>query len=156
MIKIESNQNVKNMIQKAFQDPITDLLLKKSNLTTAQFETLMIDLLIDIMSDEKIHFKEKTLFRMKKVSRGSFSRTLGQARANMISSIFTIILFSYVGIFDVNPFEEYENLSVKLREYLIAIEKSEPNHSKILLKRIEEELLTGITSLTKPTSMKIM
>ena len=156
MIKIESNQNVKNMIQKAFQDPITDLLLKKSNLTTAQFETLMIDLLIDIMSDEKIHFKEKTLFRMKKVSRGSFSRTLSQARSNIISSIFTIILFSYVGIFDVNPFEEYENLSVKLREYLIAIEKSDPKYSKILLKRIEEELITGITSLTKPTSMKIM
>ena len=156
MIKIESNQNVKNIIQKAFQDPITDLLLKKSNLTTAQFETLMIDLLIDIMSDEKIHFEEKTLFRMKKVSRGSFSRTLGQARTNMISSIFTIILFSYVGIFDVNPFEEYENLSVKLREYLIAIEKSEPKHSKMLLKRIEEELITGITSLSKPTSMKIM
>ena len=156
MIKIESNQNVKNMIQKAFQDPITDLLLKKSNLTTAQFETLMIDLLIDIMSDEKVHFKEKTLFRMKKVSRGSFSRTLSQARANIISSIFTIILFSYVGIFDVNPFEEYENLSVKLREYLIAIEKSDPKYSKILLKRIEEELITGITSLTKPTSMKIV
>ena len=93
---------------------------------------------------------------MKKVSRGSFSRTLSQARSNIISSIFTIILFSYVGIFDVNPFEEYENLSVKLREYLIAIEKSEPKHSKMLLKRIEEELITGITSLSKPTSMKIM
>jgi hypothetical protein len=41
------------MIQKAFMDPITNLLLKNSNLTKTQFETIMIDLLIDVNSDKK-------------------------------------------------------------------------------------------------------
>lgn len=149
-------EEAQKMIQKAFQDPISDILLKRSNLTKTQFETLMIDLLIDIMSEEKIPFKQKTLFRTKKVSRGSFSRTLGQARGQVISSVFTIILLSYVGVYDIKPFEEYQNLSEKLREYLMTIEQASPTQSKILLRRIEEELVLGIGSLSRPTSMKIM
>jgi hypothetical protein len=147
-------EEAQKMIQKAFQDPITDLLLKKSNLTRTQFETLMIDLLIDVMSEEKIPFKQKTLFRTKKVSRGSFSRTLGQARGRVISSVFTIVLLSYVGVYDTKPFEEYQNLSEKLREYLTIIEQANPSQSKILLRRIEEELALGIESLSHPTSLK--
>ena len=156
MVILENYGKAQNMIQKAFQDPISDLLLKKSNLTKIQFETLIIDLLIDIISNEKIPFKQKTLFRTKKVSRGSFSRTLGQARGRVISSIFTIILLSYVGIYDVKPFEEYQNLSEKLRDYLTLIEQVKPNQSKILLKRIEDELTLGIESLSHPTSIKMV
>ena len=151
---IESPEEAQKMIQKAFQDPITDLLLKKSNLTKIQFETLMIDLLIDIISEEKIPFKQKTLFRVRKVSRGSFSRTLGQARKKVISSIFTIILLSYLGVYDAKPFEEYQNLSEKLREYLLTMEQASPTQSKVLLRRIEEELAVGIAALSHPTSLK--
>jgi hypothetical protein len=153
-LSVETTEDTQKIIQKAFQDPITDLLLKKSNLTKTQFETIMIDLLIDVMSDEKIPFKEKTLFRAKKVSRGSFSRTLGQGRKRVISSIFTIVLLSYVGVFDAKPFAEYENLTEKLREYLTAIENSNPNQSKAILHRIEEELTVGIESLSHPTQLK--
>jgi hypothetical protein len=153
---MESTEETQKMIQKAFQDPITDLLLKNSNLTKVQFETLMIDLLIDVMSDEKVSFKDKTLFRTKKVSRGSFSRTLGQARYRVISSIFTIVLLSYVGVYDAKPFEEYQNLSEKLREYLFTIEKSGSKQSSALLRRIEEELTLGIESLSHPTKLKVV
>jgi len=152
----ETSEDTQKIIQKAFQDPITDLLLKKSNLTKTQFETIMIDLLIDVMSDEKIPFKEKTLFRAKKVSRGSFSRTLGQARRRVISSIFTIVLLSYVGVFEAKPFAEYENLAEKLREYLTAVETSSPNQSKAILRRIEEELTVGVEALSHPTQLKTM
>ena len=86
----------------------------------------MIDLLIDVMSEEKVPFKNKVIYRNKKVSRGSFSRTLGQGRRRVISSIFTIVLLSYVGVFDAKPFEEYQNLVEKLRDYLTAVEKSGP------------------------------
>lgn len=156
VLLIESNEEAQKMIEKAFQDPITDLLLKKSNLTKVQFETLIIDLLIDVMSEEKVSFKQKTLFRVKKVSRGSFSRTLGQAREKVISSIFTIILLNYVGVYETKPFEEYQNLSEKLREYLVLIEQASPTQSKILLRRIEEELTIGIVALSHPTSLKTM
>ncbi len=151
---LESPEETQKIIQKAFQDPITELLLKKSNLTKIQFETLMLDLLIDVMSEEKISFKQKTLFRAKKVSRGSFSRTLGQGRKRVISSIFTIVLLSYVGIFDTRPFEEYPNLVEKLREYLAAAEKSDSVTTRTTLRRIEEELVTGIESLAHPTKLK--
>jgi len=153
---MESPKDTQIIIQKAFQDPITDLLLKKSNLTKTQFETLMIDLLIDVMSEEKIPFKDKTLFRNKKVSRGSFSRTLGQGRRHVISSIFTIVLLSYVGVFDTKPFEDYQNLVEKLREYLVAVEKSGPKVSSSMLRRIEEELIEGIESMARPTNLKVM
>jgi hypothetical protein len=153
---MEVPEDAQNIIQKAFQDPIADLLLKKSNLTKTQFETFMIDLLIDVMSDEKVPFKNKTLFRDKKVSRGSFSRTLGQGRKRVISSIFTIVLLSYVGVFDSKPFEEYQNLVEKLRDYLTAIETSGPNVSRAMLKRIEGELAEGIESMARPIKLKVM
>lgn len=153
---MKSVEETQIMIQKAFQDPITDLLLKNSNLTKTQFETLMIDLLIDVMSDEKVPFKEKTIFRTHKVSRGSFSRTLSQARHRVISSIFTMVLLSYVGVYDSKPFEEYENLAEKLREYLTAIEKSGTSHSPSIYRRIEEELIVGIEALSRPTKLKVV
>ena len=108
------------------------------------------------MSDENVSFKEKTAFRTRKVSRGSFSRTLGQARTNVISSIYTIILLSYVGVFESSPFEEYQMLTEKLREYLTVMENSDASQKKQHLKRIESELLKGIDTLSKPTSIKIM
>jgi hypothetical protein len=153
---MKSIEETQNMIQKTFQDPITDLLLKNSNLTEIQFETLMIDLLIDVMSDEKVPFKEKTLFRAQKVSRGSFSRTLSQARRRVISSIFTMVLLSYVGVYDSKLFEEYENLAEKLREYLTTIEKSETSRSRSIYRRIEEELIVGIKALSRPTKLKLV
>ena len=153
---MESPEETHKIIQKAFQDPITDLLLKNSNLTKTQFETLMIDLLIDVMSENKISFKKKTIFRAKKVSRGSFSRTLGQGRKRVISSIFTIVLLSYVGIYDAKPFEEYQNLVEKLREYITIIEETGPSQSKAMLRRIEVELTEGIASLSRPTKLKLV
>ena len=153
---MSDNKGVQNIIEKSFQDPISELLLKRSSLTKAQFETLIIDMLIDSMSDENVSFKEKTAFRTRKVSRGSFSRTLGQARTNVISSIYTIILLSYIGVFESSPFEEYQMLTEKLREYLTVMENSDASQKKQHLKRIESELLEGIDSLSKPTSIKIM
>ncbi len=151
-----ASEEYQNIVKKTFQDPITDLLLKNSSLTRIQFETLVIDMLTDIMSDEKISFKQKTLFRGKKVSRGSFSRSLSQARRNVISSIFTIVLLSYIGVFEARPFDEYYVLAEKLKEYLSLIESRELKASRDLLKQIENELIEGIDRLAAPTSIKIV
>ncbi|MFA9435707.1 MAG: hypothetical protein ACERKS_00875 [Candidatus Bathyarchaeota archaeon] len=151
-----SDEPYQNIIEKTFQDPLTDLLLKNSHLTRTQFETLIIDLLTDIMSDEKISFYQKTLFRPKKVSRGSFSRSLAQARRNVISSIFTVVLLSYMGVFDESPFEEYYVLAEKLKEYATLIESGEFNLDPINLARFEKELVAGISELASPTSIKMV
>src|SRR4030042_1325089 len=148
-------EGYQNIIQKTFQDPIADLLLKNSNLTRVQFETLVIDLLTDVISDDKISFSQKTFFRGNKVSRGSFSRSLAQARGNVISSIFTIVLLSYIGVFEARPFDEYYFLAEKLKEYVTMLESRELNASRNLLKQIETDLIEGISRLASPTSIKI-
>jgi hypothetical protein len=149
-----SKDYMKKMIDRAFKDPIANILLKYSNLTELQHETLVIDVLTDILSDNKISYEEKTIFRDNKVSRGSFSRTLSQARKNIVSSIFTIILMNYIGILGATTLEEYQILAEKLQEYKEIIESSKPETSKLLLKRIEEELIEGIKDLSKPTRIK--
>ncbi len=151
---METSESLQKVLDKAFRDPISDLLLKYSSLTRTQFETLIIDLLTDVISDKRLTYSEKTLFRTREVSRASFSRTLSQARRNVISSIYTIILLSYIGVFEARPFEEYQILAEKLREYLGILENSEPPQSKALLKTIETELMEGIRSLAEPTSVK--
>ena len=151
-----SSEEYQNIIQKTFQDPIADLLLNNSNLTRVQFETLVIDLLTDVMSDDKIPFSQKAYFRRNKVSRGSFSRSLAQARGNVISSIFTIVLLSYIGVFDAKPFDDYYFLAEKLKEYVTMLEDKEPITSRKLLKQIEAELVEGISRLASPKSIKMV
>jgi hypothetical protein len=151
-----SSEGYQNIIQKTFKDQIADLLLKNSNLTRVQFETLVIDLLTDVISDDKIPFSQKAYFRRNKVSRGSFSRSLAQARGNVISSIFTIVLLSYIGVFDARPFDDYYFLAEKLKEYVTMLEDKESNASRDLLKQIEAELVEGISKLASPTSIKMV
>ena len=151
-----SSEGYQNIIQKTFKDQIADLLLKYSSLTRVQFETLVIDLLTDVISDDKIPFSQKAYFRRNKVSRGSFSRSLAQARGNVISSIFTIVLLSYIGVFDARPFDDYCFLAEKLKEYVTVLEDKESNASRDLLKQIETELVEGISKLASPTSIKMV
>ena len=151
-----SSEDYQKVIKKTFEDPITDILLNNSNFTRIQFETLVIDMLTDIISEKKLSFDEKTLFRSNNVSRGSFSRSLAQARKNVISSIFSIVLLSYIGVFDSRPFDEYYVLAEKLKEYATMLETSEVPINKADLKRFETELIDGITQLATPTSIKLV
>jgi len=151
-----SSKDYQNMLQKTFKDPITDILLNNANITRIQFETLVIDMLTELISDNKLSLDEKTLFRTNNVSRGSFSRSLSQARKNVISSIFTIVLLSYIGVFDARPFDEYYVLAEKLKEYTTMLESTGSEINKTELKRFETELIEGIKKLAKPTSIKLM
>jgi hypothetical protein len=151
-----SSEDYQKVINKTFSDPLTDILLNNSNLTRIQFETLVIDMLTDIISDKKLSFNEKTLFRSNKISRGSFSRSLSQARKNVISSIFTVVLLSYIGVFNERPFDEYYVLAEKLKEYATIIESTKPGINKTDLRRLETELIEGITQLSTPTSIKLL
>jgi hypothetical protein len=151
-----SSEDYQKVINKTFSDPLTDILLNNSNLTRIQFETLVIDMLTDIISDKKLSFNEKTLFRSNKISRGSFSRSLSQARKNVIASIFTVPLLSYIGVFNERPFDEYYVLAEKLREYATIIESTKPGINKTDLRRLETELIDGITQLSTPTSIKLL
>jgi hypothetical protein len=144
---------LQKLIDRAYKDPIASILLKNSHITITQYETLVIEYLTNIASDTEIPFKDKARYRGKKVSRGSFSRTLAQARGNIISSIYTILLLAYIGVFDTVPFDDYRNLAEKLSEYNQLIDISDDPQSLQLLRRIERELAEGIKKLSEPRSL---
>lgn len=152
---LESN-GLQKMIDRAYKDPIAVILLKNSNITITQYETLIIDYLTTNASNKEITFKNKALYRSKKVSRGSFSRTLSQARGNIISSIYTLLLLAYLGIFDTVPFDDYRDLAEKLSEYRQLIDLSGEPRSAQLLRRIERELIEGIKVLAEPGSISTL
>lgn len=145
---------LQNMLNRSFKDPIMVILLKNSNLTKIQYESLLIDYFTDNMTDNILTYDNKAIYRSKKVSRGSFSRTLSQARRNIISSIYTILLLSYVGIYDTPPFEEYKNLAEKLSEYTFLTQDQDSVKSQARIRRLEIELANGIRSLAEPKQLK--
>jgi len=152
---MSQRKNLKKFIDRSFRDPVAGILLKNSNLTKIQYETLIIDLLSDALSDNRIKYSEKALLRSKKVSRGSFNRTLSQARRNIISAIYTILLLSYIGLFESAPFDEYQILSEKLREYVKIVQESNSSQARGIIRRVEEELRKGIRELAEPKSLRI-
>lgn len=148
--------DLRKTIERSFKDPIAAVLLKNSNITTIQYESLIIEYVSEYLSDNKLNYSNKAFLRSKKVSRGSFGRTLAQGRQNIISSIFTILLLFYIGIFDTPPFEEYRDLAEKLSEYIDLIENTEEPKAKQFLNRMEEEMKRGIQSLVRPKSLGSM
>jgi hypothetical protein len=151
---MDEDEEFKFFIDRAIRDPVAAILLKYSGLTNIQYETLIIDILSDKISDKIITYDEKALFRANNVSRGSFSRTLAQARRNVVSAIYTILLLSYIGVFEQAPFDSYHLLAEKLQDYLKIFSESNPSQGRKLLQQIERELIEGINELSKPRSLK--
>jgi hypothetical protein len=92
-------------------------------LTKKQYENLLIGSLREKFINRGIRFESKLWLKGQRVSRGAFYRTLRQARRNVISSIYTIFLLGYIGLFDsprLEPFIEVSNalrdLSERMRE----------------------------------------
>ena len=102
-------EKVQNWIKGIINDPLAKILLDNSQFTLKQLETLLIDILADDLTTRKINKLEKSTMRVtnKKVSRGSFNRTLQQGRKNMTKSIPTVLLLGYIGLLEtssLNPF----------------------------------------------------
>tara|TARA_B100001971_G_C18143963_1_gene511964 strand:+ start:169 stop:624 length:456 start_codon:yes stop_codon:yes gene_type:complete len=148
------DNELNKMLENSFKDPIMNILLQNCNLTKIQFESLLIEHYMNNRVNNIVTFENKAIYRSKKVSRGSFRRTLSQARKNVISSIYTGLLLSYIGIYDTYPFEEYKNLTEKLSEYTFLRQDSETPEYRSRITRIETELVKGIRSLAQPGKLK--
>jgi len=112
-----SRNNPYELLRLILEDPIGAALLKSSNLTRRQLYTLIADQLRS--SVEESGSSKRTYVKLRgSLSRGSFNRSLKQARANIVEAIYTILLLAYIGIFDsprLQPFLEFAN---HLHEYL--------------------------------------
>ena len=142
------------------KDPIFKILLKNSHLTKVQAETFLIDILAEKMSEKKVVYDEKAKIRLIKsgVSRGSFNRTLTQARRNIIRSIYTVILLGYLGIFEDTRLNPYIEISNKIRAYSKKYQEiwkgEEINENQIkIIQALQEEIEKGLLALSKPRAM---
>ena len=153
-------KEVQRWIISLFNDPITKILIKNSNLTKTQLETFLIDVLSEKITDKKLVYEQKAKLRLLKsgVSRGAFNRTLKQARKNIIKSIYTIILLGYLGIFDTPQLEPYLEISNKLHTYtesyrsLLRDSDIKEEHLR-MIRMLQRELEEGLKELVEPRSM---
>ena len=98
-------------IRETLTDPIVAKILPRSNLTQAQFETLLVDQLGHAMANKRLTRSEMAqVMRNKRgISRGALNRTLKQARQNISQAIHTILLLGYAGLVEspsIAPFVE--------------------------------------------------
>jgi len=152
--------NVRRWLSGIFRDPIVEILLKNSQITKTQLETVLIDFLAEKISGKKIVYEDKAKMRLIKsgVSRGSFNRTLAQAKNNIIKSIYTLILLGYLGILDTPNLDPYIEIANRIRDYMEAYRnfwqggKQSKEHLRIL-QMLQRELEKGLFRLSMPKSM---
>jgi len=117
--KLPELTSIKRVVNETFEDPILDILLKNSNLTRKQFETFLIDLLSDDLLPGRRTSIERSKLRTDRdtVSRGSFDRTLTQARKNVTESIYTVLLLGYAGLLETSQLEPFLETGNRLKSY---------------------------------------
>jgi hypothetical protein len=157
-IALKLKESVQTWLIGALDDPIVKILSKNSQLTKTQLETLLIDILAENIARKQLKYDEKARLRLTKakLSRGSFNRTLKQAKENVIKSIYTVLLLGYLGVFESTTLDPYLEIANKLKDYVEA-HKDIPDEDKELKDRlkvieiIREELETSLKQLSKPS-----
>jgi hypothetical protein len=155
---LKLKDNVQLWLNGAFNDPIVKILLKNSQLTKTQLETLLIDVLAENMAGKPLKYDEKARLRLTKakLSRGSFNRTLFQSKENVIKSIYTVLLLGYLGVFETTTLDPYLEIANKLKEYMEAHQdlpdtlEGVQEHMKVI-EMIREELETSLKRLSSPS-----
>ena len=157
MINLSLKKNVRNWLKLSLGDPIVKILANNSHLTMTQLETLLIDALADNMASKHVKYDEKAKLRQTKaaVSRGSFNRTLRQAKKNVIQSIYTILLLGYLGLIENTDLYPYLEASNKLKAYTTTLadfmtHKKGAKEQLRIIETLRLELETTLKTLSKP------
>jgi len=130
MDKKLSNQSNRKAIKsltsgtkQVLKEPILKKLQEGSTLSSAQLETLLIDLVVEdnlgshITYEDKASYRSRTGTKSRGVSRGAFNRTLNQARRNVTRCLYTMLLLAYLGLFDSTVFRPFEIVATRIGEY---------------------------------------
>ena len=157
---LKLKENAQKLLQGAIEDPISKILQKTSNLTKVQLETLLIDVLAENYTDKPLNYDEKGELRLTKaaVSRGSFNRTLAQAKKNVTESIYTILLLGYLGVIQSSSLAPYLEVANKLQRYTDAYKtllmESDTNAQVRTISLIREEITSALEQLASPKASK--
>jgi hypothetical protein len=139
-------------IRRLTRDSVTKLLQGNSQLTLAQLETLMAD---SLSSEANVKKALRRLYRPsgRRLSRGSFNRTLIQAQNNVIRSIYTVLLLGYVGLYDSAALQPFIQLADTIQSYVQESRQASLG-DRFVLRELNARLLEGISSLAKRQSFK--
>jgi hypothetical protein len=130
---LTDEKNTKQYVKDIINNPFIELLLNKSNLTKIQLETLLIDILLDDISQNQNLNELKAQIRLKgPISRGSFNRTLKQAKNNILKSIITIVLLQYLNILEKGSLNSFIEISNRLNSYIETYKNDIQNSGKKL------------------------
>ena len=121
------------------KDPIVLRLLSRSNLTRAQFETLIIDQLGHDMADKQLTRGEmaQLVRNQKGISRGALNRTLRQGRENVSEAIHTILLLGYGGLIDSPALAPFVEASELLKSQMVQFEELAKDNPKLYAERAD-------------------
>jgi len=126
-LDMQSNRKVMKELtsgaRQVLQEPILKILQKGSVLSQTQLETLLIDLVIEdnygahITYEDKASIRSRAGTKTKGVSRGAFNRTLKQARRNVTRCFYTMLLLTYLGLFELTIFRPFEEIAARIGDY---------------------------------------
>ena len=109
--------------RRVLKEPILQKLQEGSTLSSAQLETLLIDLVVEdnfgshITYDDKASYRSRSGTKSRGVTRGAFNRTLNQARRNVTRCLYTMLLLAYLGLFDSTVFRPFEVVAARIGDY---------------------------------------
>jgi hypothetical protein len=111
--------SARKAIIETLKDEILGILLRNSNLTKKQFESFLIDSLSPDFFDRGFVSRGRPMLRTDRtsLSRGSFDRTLIQARKNITEAIYTILMLGYTGLLESPQLEPFLEVGNRLRSY---------------------------------------
>jgi len=126
-LDMQSNRKVMKELtsgaRQVLQEPILKILQRGSVLSQTQLETLLIDLVIEdnygahITYEDKASIRSRAGTKTKGVSRGAFNRTLKQARRNVTRCFYTMLLLTYLGLFELTIFRPFEEVAARIGDY---------------------------------------
>jgi len=125
----------------------------------------LIDLIIEDSYGMHIPYDKKASFRSRKtpkvtgVSRGSFNRTLRQARKNVTQCLHTMLLLSYLGFFDFTIFRPFEEIAGKIGDYrrirdALAGKADLSNEDLETYRIAEKAIVAALENLASPLVLK--
>jgi hypothetical protein len=155
VVKLKLKDSVQTWLTSSINDPVVKIVAANSHLTRTQLETLLIDILSDNIAGKSLKYDEKANIRLTKakISRGSFNRTLKQARENVTKSIYTVILLGYIGVFESPTLTPYLEIANKLHSYLEAYknmlsDENDASEQAKIIALLRKELETSLKQLS--------
>ncbi|MGQ9544103.1 MAG: hypothetical protein ACUVTM_08555 [Candidatus Bathyarchaeia archaeon] len=151
---LNSLDAARKAIKETLKDSILEILLKNSNITRKQFETFIIDSLSGDFLKSKSKERPKLRTDKELITRGSFDRTLAQARRNITKAISTVLLLGYIGLLENPQLEPFIEVGERLRAYYELVRKSSTGIVGTEVDTLSDELRETLTSFIKRRSIK--